>query len=190
MNQITTTNPMPLLAPLLRSLLAANTGWEGGVPTRWEPPRTMSPAEKQAAKEGVEVLRRLLLPASRAETVGVLLRLRQHFPEKDRPEGVWQSVIADYAADLTDIPLDIVNDGATTYRRAGKWWPKVSELLAIMEPALRERQNMLDRAEKLAAGGDEKPVRHQPTQQERISMADAARAAVERLRTMPGPEAS
>lgn len=132
-------------------------------------------------------LRRSLVPASRGDIVATLLRLRQHFPERDRPEGVWQSVIADYAADLAEYPADIVDDGATEYRRTGKWWPKVSELRAVMEPMLTERQNMLARAEKLAAGGDAKPARHTPTEDERASMAQGFRSLRDVLRAMPGP---
>lgn len=135
-------------------------------------------------------IRRLLLPASRAETVGVLLRLRQHFPEKDRPEGVWQSVIADYANDLADVPLDIIEEAATAHRRTGKWWPKVSELLAFTEPALRERRNMLARAEKLAAGCDEPTGRHQPTPEERERIRHGFSSLRDVLRNLPGPEAA
>ena len=120
--------------------------------------------------------------------MATLLRLRQHFPDRDRPEGVWQSVIADYAADLGEYPADIVEAGATDYRRNGKWWPKVSELRAVMEPMLIERRNMLARAEKLAAGGDERPRRHQPTAEERRRFADGFKSARDVLRNMPGPK--
>ena len=120
--------------------------------------------------------------------MATLLRLRQHFPDKDRPEGVWQSVIADYAADLGEYPADIVEAGATEYRRNGKWWPKVSELRAVMEPLLIERRNMLARAEKLAAGCDEIQKRYQPTAEERKRMADGFSSLRDVLRNMPGPE--
>lgn len=137
--------------------------------------------------DGLETLRRSLVPAGRAEIVAILLRLRQHFPDKDRPEGVWKSVLADYAADLAEYPADIVEAGAVDYRQAGKWWPKVSELRAVMEPMLIERRNMLARAEKLAAGGDERPRRYQPTGEERKRMADGFSSLRDVLRNMPGP---
>jgi len=192
MNQITTTNPTPSLEPRLRSLLVNNSGWAEGVPTRWEPPKSLSPMERQAVEGGLATLRRSLVPASRAEIVATLLRLRQHFPERDRPEGVWQSVIADYAVDLAEYPAEIVEAGATDYRRNGKWWPKVSELRERMEPLLTERKNMLVRAEKLAAGAPEKRERYAPTAEERKRFADGFRKAADELRniTPQGPEAA
>jgi hypothetical protein len=150
----------------------------------------MSPNEKAEARAAAESLRSSLSPASRAEIVAVLLKLRQHYPEKDRPEGVWQSVIADYATDLGEYPADIVTEGATAYRRAGKWWPKVSELIGFMEPLLAERRNMLARAEKLAAGGPEKPSRYTPGPEERKRIADGFLSAADILRNMPGPGAA
>jgi hypothetical protein len=58
-----------------------------------------------------------------------------------------------------------------------------------MQPELDQRRRMLDRAERLAAlGPQEQPERRPPTTEERMSMADAAAAAIARLRNMQGPD--
>ena len=87
------------------------------------------------------------------------------------------------------MPPDILQAGTDRHIASCPFWPKVADLMALMQPDLDERRRMLARAERLAAlGPKEQPERHVPTREERLSMADAARKAVERLRNMPGPE--
>lgn len=192
MNQITTTNPQTLsLTPCARKLLSDNDGWKEGHATTWTMPRRVSPMERQEAEAAIRALRTALILADPLVAMKALTRVKIHLNKPPaKSEAEWLAVIRDYATDLAEFPADIIEAGCEQHRKASPWWPHVSDLLAIMEPMLKERRAMLWRAEKLAAGGDARPARRIPTPEERKTMADMAKAAVERLRNMPGPEAA
>lgn len=169
-----------------------NTGWSDGVPTRWEPPRHLSPVERSDAASAVDTLRRQLTPAEDREFDAAMMRLRLHCRNAPKAEGkALALVLDDYRRLLADLPADLLDSAVDRYvsRPEPPFWPSVGELLALGEGALRERRNMLARAEKLAAGGDERPRRYQPTGEERKRMADGFKAAADVLRNMPGPVA-
>ena len=188
MNQIAKLPTTLSLPPCAMSLLANNAGWTDGAPTRWEPPKTISPREREELAAAIRALRSSLVPADPLVTMECLTRLKVHAtkaPEKSEAE--WRLIFRDYARDLAEFPADIIHDGCETYRKTTPWWPHVSDLLALMEPKLAERRDMLARAEKLAAGGPEKPSRYVAGPEERKRIADGFLSAADILRNMPGP---
>jgi hypothetical protein len=190
MNQITKFPATLSLTPCARKLLTDNDGWTDGVPTTWTPPKRLTPMERQEAQAAIRALRMSLTPADPMVAMRALTRIKVHLnkpPQKSEAE--WLAVIRDYADDLAEFPEDIITEGCERHRKSSPWWPHVSDLLAIMEPMLSERRNMLARAEKLAAGGDERPARTPPTGDERKRMADGFSSLRDVLRNMPGPVA-
>lgn len=144
--------------------------------------------ERQTAVEACDTLRAMLRPSTRDELDRQIGRL--YLLGANQPSGDARKVIfAEYREFLAEIPPDILKRGTDKHIAGCPFWPKVADLMALMQPELDERRRMLDRAERLAAlGPKEQPERHVPTREERLSMADAAAVAIERLRNMQGPE--
>ena len=160
------------------------------MPTRWEAPRNISPVEKRAAEDAVHALRQMLRPASAQHVATVLGHLRLHgrqAPQHDA--GAWTIVIGDYVRHLADVPADILDDAADRWLASNPFWPAIADLRGVIDALLTERKNLLARAEKLAAGGSDKPGRYYPTDEERKRFADGFKSAAEILRNMPGPAA-
>lgn len=88
-------------------------------------------------------------PARRDDLVMLLTRLAAHF-WSERGEAQWRIVFEDYAEDLAGYPFDIVYDGIQLYRKKGKWWPKVAELVSEIEPLWAQRQVQRQRLAQIA----------------------------------------
>ncbi len=88
-------------------------------------------------------------PASRELTITYLARLAAHYPS-DRSERQWQVVFEDCADDLSDIPPDILLDAIRAHRRASNFFPKISELLGLVQPQIDRRRWQLERMRKLS----------------------------------------
>jgi hypothetical protein len=121
----------------------AESQWAGRQPS-------IAEATRADCRDAVAVVEAALIPASRAEIVVRLARLARHF-RTQRAEFEWASLYRDYADDLAEMPPDILAEGIAAYRRRGKSWPKVAELLEIMRPALAARRLQLRRLHILAA---------------------------------------
>ena len=179
------------LAPSARRLLANNAGWNDGLPTRWEPPRHLSPTERAEAHNAVTALSQMLRPASDDDFERSMMRLRMHCANAPKGDAkVLGVIMSDYRRLLGDIPADLLAGAVDAFIVLPEppFWPSVGEFRALAEPALRERRNMLARAEKLAAGCDEKPRRGVASPDERKRMADGFSSLRDVLRNMPGPE--
>lgn len=115
----------------------------------WEP-RAVSDEQAALLPELIDSFEAALQPAPREAIVTFLARLATHFwNEKTQTE--WQILFEDYATDLAEMPLDILVEGIGRYRCKGKWWPKVAELFAEMEPLLRDKRQKLERLQMLLA---------------------------------------
>lgn len=112
-----------------------------------------------------------LRPASQTEIVTMLTRLLAHFPLGDRSAAQVKILLADYASDLAELPADILNTTAERYRRDGKFWPKVAELIDIAEPMLARRQAMRWRLQRLAAIKEPEVERESPEERARRAAA-------------------
>jgi hypothetical protein len=145
-----------LPANVLKAL--AESQWAGRRPS-------ITDATRADCRDAIAVVEAALVPAARAEIVAQLARLARHF-RTQRSEPEWASLYRDYADDLAGIPPDILREGIVAYRRRGKWWPKVAELLEIMRPALAARRLQLRRLHILAA---QTPTRRGPGEREEIA---------------------
>lgn len=190
-----TPSSKPSLTPCARRLLADNAGWEDGLPTRWEPPRSMTPMEREAATEAAASLKAMLQPATRDQFDQAMMRLRIH-GAAGPGEKALGFVIDDYRRLLGDTPPDILAAAVDQHIKASPYWPKVADLNAIIAPQLEERKRMLARAERLANEPERGNVRYygaapqrrpQLSQDERKRIADGFKSAAETLRNMPGP---
>lgn len=170
-------------------LLAANTGYVEGIPTRWEAPRTLSPAERESARAAVGALKASLIPATMDQIMQALMELRLHGRNAPGKDGL-PLLLDGYARLLREVPADILWTTKDRHLATSPFWPAPADLLAVAQPLLDERKSMLARAEKLAAGCDETPRRYQPTGDERKRMADGFKRAADVLRNMPGPAAA
>jgi len=92
----------------------------------------------------LDALRESLKPAPKEALVIALTRLAAHY-WGDRTEIQWKIIFEDYARDLERFPADIVGEAIGRYRRRGKFWPKVSELIEICEPLASRRARTLMR---------------------------------------------
>lgn len=165
------TNARPQLSGALVSLTADRwmpdpetgavlTGKRG-----WRCPRLPESVSRESVEAAAAEWRASLRPAGRAAVVDVLTRLAMHFWTADRPEHHFEPLIEDYAGDLAHLPADVLHEVAVTWRRTQKWFPKIAELLAMAEPEIERRREMLRRLEQLAVSPrPEKRIAAEPEQ--------------------------
>ena len=93
-----------------------NAGWSEGLPTRWEPPRSLSPVERAGVANAVDTLRRQLVPADGREFDAALIRLRLHSRNAPKAEGrALALVLDDYRRLLADLPAAILDGAVDRY---------------------------------------------------------------------------
>jgi hypothetical protein len=91
-----------------------------------------------------------LQPATPEFIVLELTRLAAHYPQ-NRTALQWQFVYEDMLDDLADTPPDIMRQAIREHRRTSVFFPKTSELLAIIEPLMGKRTWNLKRMQDLLA---------------------------------------
>lgn len=52
-------------------------------------------------------------------------------------------LLAIYLEDLVEYPPDLLTNACREWRRTQKFWPTISELIALMEPRVKHRREML-----------------------------------------------
>lgn len=119
----------------------------------WRPNRTRL-TQTQAAMLGemAVALERALVPA-KPETIGRLIEaLMWHYPAPPRSEEAAASVAADWLRDLRHLPEDIVDAACAGWRRGQHAFaPSPGHLLAIADPILAARRNLLMMVARLIA---------------------------------------
>lgn len=157
-SQVSSAVSKPQLPALLRPLVDRHRspldGWRNGrskIDGVYFEPNWLAPAEIDAARAVLPSFEAACKPAANDEIIYLLTRLAAHYSSQhaDRSASQWQVVFADYADDLSHLPADIMRDAIATWRRTEKWWPKVSELIAIAMPRLTERLWERDRLRKM-----------------------------------------
>lgn len=108
--------------------------------------------EEAVVREMIDALRRALVPAKPAAIGRLLEALMWHYPAVPRSPEAAESVAADWLRDLGHMPEDIVDAACTGWRRgANAYAPSPGHLLALAEPILQARRQLLFLAERLVA---------------------------------------
>ena len=94
---------------------------------------------REQTKTLLSKYRQALKPAGGKMVMAEMARLSPHFWQPNRPPGELQSVMRDYVVELQRFPPDLIAGACWEWRRIGKWFPKLSELLEIIEPEHAER---------------------------------------------------
>lgn len=139
---------------LMATVLANEVFFRRGGSFYRRPPAELAARARAGMPDALAYHRAQLAPAHPAEIVIMLTRLSVHFWQPDRPVEHVQSLIEDYVQDLAHLPSDVLQTAVATWRRTGQWWPKVSELLALAEPMLKERREDLRTCRQIAAALD------------------------------------
>ena len=149
--------------------------WSGsGIVRSFRPPVTI-PAEMRAlVPEQVDRYRTALAPAPRRTILAMLARLSVHFPDQ-RSEAEWKILHEDYADALAEMPADIIAESIRLYLRKGRFYPKLSELIAAAELLCSDRAEELAQLVNLA--GVETPEERSARIERERKEAEAKRLA-------------
>ena len=123
--------PMELNAP--------QAGWQAEVHKSFPP----SLSEAQAAEVVVALReeREAMKPAGPEAVATQLLRLAAVLAMPDRT--ATETMIEVYVEDLEHVPADLLADACRQWRRRERFFPTISELLALVDGPLKERRNRL-----------------------------------------------
>jgi len=101
----------------------------------------------------------MLIPADSEEILGLLARLRIHFPTHRMRENELEVLISDYLADMSSYPPDIIEKACAEYRRDSEnmFFPKLGQLLKLMDKHWYKRLSQLKKLRILLkkSNGDE-----------------------------------
>ncbi len=116
----------------------------------WIPPVALSEVEASELKGALARFTQALAPARPDAARELLSRLAMSCQLEAMPEEVWRIRLDDYVADLGDVPEDLIAEACRLWRRREKFWPTISEFLALIEPELARRRRTFRRLQVLA----------------------------------------
>lgn len=160
--------------PWIRQLLASEIDWLGFNPQRMPVPRLAHRREELLRTRAC--LENLLAPGKPSMLAAQLGRMALHFHEtlpKVTVEGKAE-LFADYLQALGHFPHDIFKAACLEYQLGGRFWPKVSELKALMDGPFHARKWDWQRINILCAAV-EQSERNLPPKPRRLSGEELAR---------------
>ena len=104
------------------------------------------PAKSSTKSAEVAKWEAKLNPSNREHVVTELTRLALVSPMSDRT--AVKPMLAMYADELAEFPPDVLSEACRTWRRTEKFFPTIAELIALMEPRVKHRRDMLGYARK------------------------------------------
>ncbi len=116
----------------------------------WVPPVALSEVEASALPDALAKFAQLLEPAHPDAARELLSRLAMNLRLEAMPEKAWRMHLDYFVADLGDVPEDLIAAACRLWRRREKFWPTISEFLALVEPELARRRRTLRRLQVLA----------------------------------------
>ncbi len=115
----------------------------------WLPPVALSEVEASALKGALARSAQVLEPARPDVTRELLSRLAINCRLEEMSEKMWRMHLDDFVTDLGDVPEDLIAEACRRWRRREKFWPTISEFLALVEPELARRRRTFRRLEVL-----------------------------------------
>lgn len=116
----------------------------------WVPPVALSEDQASEFEGALAKFAQLLEPAQSDAARELLSRLAINCRLEEMPEKMWRMHLDDFVADLVDVPEDLIAEACRLWRRWKKFWPTISEFLALIEPELGRRRRTLRRLQVLA----------------------------------------
>lgn len=117
----------------------------GFIANGWTPPAMINPDVAKTIPAQIVEHEIALTPADPRAVRVHLTRLAMNCRMEDMPAKAWEMHLADFIADLSDVPEDIVMECCTVWRRTQKFWPTISEFLEMTVWRLRKRRADLER---------------------------------------------
>ncbi len=114
------------------------------------PPVALSEVQGSLLKDTLASFAQALEPAHPDVARAPLPRLAMNCRLEEMPDKVWQMHLDDFVTDLGDVPEDLIAEACRLRRRRDKFWPTISEFLALVEPELARRRRTFRRLQVLA----------------------------------------
>lgn len=116
----------------------------------WLPPVALSEVQASVLKDTLASFAQALEPAHPDVAWALLSRLAMNCRLEEMPDKVWQMHLDDFVSDLSDVPEDLIAEACRCWRRWKRFWPTISEFLALVGPELARRRWTLRRLQVLA----------------------------------------
>jgi hypothetical protein len=111
----------------------------------WTPPTAIDSSHILELDQAILNMRERMQPASRDSVKAALARLVAACPFEDSDQRELEIRFSIYLDDLSDYPAVVVEDACQKWRRHSKFFPHVSELLAIVRDGNSRGLTMLRR---------------------------------------------
>jgi hypothetical protein len=98
----------------------------------WYPP-AVDESTLEAVKAYLKLIDGFLEPADRAALLNRVLALISHYRTDSNPPQVEMMIADDWAEDLGEFPLWVIEDAARQWRRTKKFRPQISEIRELCE---------------------------------------------------------
>lgn len=126
----------------------------GFIPGDWRPPASLNAAQKAEVDTALVEFTAAMQPAAPGAIAIALGNLALAVRMHDMPEAAWRMHLDQFAEDLAEYPLDIIEATCREWRRTQRFWPTIAEFLEIAGPKLRLRKSTLRRLHALQCIGD------------------------------------
>ena len=122
-----------------RELNAPQADWQARAHESFPP--SLSRAQAAEVAVALHEAREAMKPAGPESVATQLLRLAAVLAMADR--AATETMIEVYVEDLEHVPADLLVDACRRWRRRERFFPTISELLALVDGGLKERRNRL-----------------------------------------------
>ena len=110
--------------------------------------RLPTAADKPELASLLAILEARSRPPGDAEVVLSLTRLANHFP-RERDPAQWRMLLEDYLRDLEGFSVGDIEQAIVDHRRSKRFFPTISELVALAEKHRSDREFLLKRLRQL-----------------------------------------
>lgn len=117
----------------------------GFIGSGYLPPPRLSEREKLDVESALDAIEAALVPARKDETIAELAKLAVVCRVEDRSEKAWAVFFDAMAEDMSEYPIDIVEESCRRWRRSSKFFPTISDMIQIASPLLARRRTQRER---------------------------------------------
>lgn len=161
---------------LIPTFARDGSGYSGDI-EEWHPPE-VTDEQVREVEESIRKMEEALRPPEKGPLLTRVLALLSHYRAEANPPQVERMMAEDWAEDLQDYPMEVIEQAARWWRRNKKFRPAICEIRDLCEDAIKEERVALERMRVMLA-------RHYAKKRKSVGTSSLQVIAAQSCRSMP-----